>query len=90
MIILIDYLIPIQWSHGQEVTWLVLPAAWRLNLCFEIIATVPRETLAGVLNLSQAGCLRIAMIDLIPKGTAVIPHPIVYLIAGFVKHLPYI
>jgi len=90
IIILIDYLIPIQWSNGQEVTWLVLLATWWLNLCPEIIATVPREILAGVLNLSQAGCLKIGAIDLIPEGTGVVPPPIVHLIAGFVKHLPHI
>jgi len=27
IIILVDYLIPMQWSNGQDVTWLVLPAA---------------------------------------------------------------
>jgi hypothetical protein len=27
IIILIDYDIPIQWSNGQEVAWIVLPAA---------------------------------------------------------------
>ena len=42
IIILLDYLIPIQWSNGQEVAWFVLPAAWRLNLCPEIIATIAR------------------------------------------------
>jgi len=41
IIILVDYLIPIQWSNGHEVAWLVLPAAWWLNLCPEIIATIP-------------------------------------------------
>jgi hypothetical protein len=45
--ILIDYFILIQWSNGQEVAWLVLPAAWWLNLCPEIISSVPRETLGG-------------------------------------------
>ena len=38
IIILVDYLIPIQRSNGQEVAWLLLPAAWRLNLSPEIIA----------------------------------------------------
>jgi hypothetical protein len=51
IIILIDYLIPIQWSNHEEVACLVLPAAWWLNLYPEIIATVPRETLAGAFNL---------------------------------------
>ena len=47
IIILVDYLIPIQWSNGQDVTWFVLPAAWWLNLCPEIITTIPRETLTS-------------------------------------------
>jgi hypothetical protein len=51
IICFLDYLIPLQWSNGQKVGWLVLPAAWWLNLCAEIIATVPRETLTGVFNL---------------------------------------
>jgi len=85
-----EYLIPIQWSNGQEVAWLLLPAAWRLNLCPEIIGTVPREMLAGVFNLSRVGCLRIGAIDLIPEGTGVVLPPIVHLVAGFVKHLRHI
>ena len=52
IIILLDDLIPIPWSNRQEVAWLVLPAAWRLTLYPEIIATVPRYTLAGMFNLS--------------------------------------
>jgi len=87
-ITLIDYLIPIQWFNGQEVARLVLPAAWLLNLCPEIIVTIPRETLPGAFNLPRAGCLRIGAIDFIPKGTGVVPPPIVHLIAGFVKHFP--
>jgi hypothetical protein len=47
IIILVDYLIPIQWYNSQEVAWLVLPAAWWLNLWAEIIATEPREMLNG-------------------------------------------
>ena len=90
MIILIDYLIPIQCSNGQEVAWLVLPAAWRLNHCPEIITTLPRESLTGGFNLSPAGCLRIAAINLIPKGTGFVPPPIVHLVVGFLKHLPHI
>jgi hypothetical protein len=39
---------------AQEVTWLVLPAAWRLDVQQEIITTVPREALAGVLNRPHA------------------------------------
>jgi len=90
IIILVDDLIPNQWSNGQEVAWFVLPAAWRLNLCPEIIATVPRGMLTGAFNLPRAGCLLIGAIDLIPEGTGVVPPPIVHLVAGFVKHLPHI
>ena len=90
IISLIDYLIPIQWSNGQEVAWFVLPAAWRLNLCAEIIATIPRETLTGALNLPRAGCPQIGAIDLIPQGTEVVPPTMVHLVVGFVKHLPHI
>jgi hypothetical protein len=32
IIIIVDYIIPIQRSKGYEVAWLVLPAAWWLNL----------------------------------------------------------
>ena len=63
IIFLFDYLIPVQWSHGQEVVWLVQPASWWISRCPGIIATVPRDTLAGVFDLSQAGCLRIGVID---------------------------
>jgi len=90
IIMLVNHLIPIQWSNGQEVAWLVLPAAGWLNLCPEIIATIPREMLTGVFNLPQAGYLRIGGIDLIPEGTGVVPPPILHLVAGFVKHLPHI
>jgi hypothetical protein len=68
IIIHVDYLIPIQLFNSQEVAWLVLPAAWWLNLCPEIIATVPRETLAGAFNLPQAGCVPIGAIELIPNA----------------------
>ena len=87
-IILVDYLILIQSSKGEEVAWLVLPAAWWLNLCTGIIDTIPRKTLAAAFNLPRPGCLRIGEIDLIREGTGVIPPSIVYLIAGFVKHFP--
>jgi len=90
IIILVDYLISNQSSHGQEVAWFVLPAAWEPNLGPGIITTIPRETLTGTLNLPQAGCLRIGAIDLIPKGMGVVPPPIVHLVAGFVNHLPHI
>jgi hypothetical protein len=90
IILLVDYIIPIQWSNGQEVAWFVLPTAWRFNLCPEIIATVPRETLTGGFNLPRAGCLQIGAIDLIPEGTGIVLPPIVHLVAGFVKPLPHI
>jgi hypothetical protein len=51
ILILDDYLIPLQWSNNQEVGWYVLPAASRLNIYPEIIATVTRETLTGAFNL---------------------------------------
>jgi hypothetical protein len=53
IIILEDYHIPILWSNSQEVAWLVLPAAWWLNHCPEIIATIPRETHASVFNIPE-------------------------------------
>ena len=56
IILIIDLLISIQWSNGQEVAWLVLLAAWRLNLCPGIIATIQREMLAGGFNSPRAGC----------------------------------
>jgi len=68
---LVDYHIPIQWSHGQEVAWFVLPAGWRLHLYPEIIATVPRETLTCGFNLHCAGCLQNGAINLVPEGTSV-------------------
>ena len=89
-IILVDYLIPIHWSNGQEVAWFVQPAGWLLNLRPEIIATIPRETLVGAVNLPRAGHLWIGAIDLIPKGMWVVPPPIVHLVTGCVKHLPHI
>ena len=51
IIIVVNYLIPIQWSNGKEVAWLVLPKAWWLNRCPEIIATVPREMFASAFNI---------------------------------------
>jgi len=68
----------------------LLAAAWRHNLCPEIIATIPRETLAGEFNLSWAGWLLIGANALIPEGTGLVPPPIVHLVAGFVKRLPHI
>jgi hypothetical protein len=86
----VDYHIPIQWSNGQEVAWLVLPSAWWLNVCPEMIASVPRAMLAGAYNLSRAGCLQIGAIDLIPEGIGVVPPPIIHLVAGFIKHLRHV
>jgi hypothetical protein len=51
VIILVNYLISIKWSNGQEVAWLEPQAAWWLNLCPESIATEPREMLTGAFNL---------------------------------------
>jgi hypothetical protein len=33
LIIIVDSLIPSQWSNSQDVVCLLLPAAWWLNLC---------------------------------------------------------
>jgi hypothetical protein len=90
IIILVDYLIPIQLSDRPEVAWVQLLTAWRLNHCTEIIPIVPREKLTGVYNLALPGCLRIGAIDLIPEGTGIVPPPIVYLVMGLVKYLPQI
>jgi hypothetical protein len=84
IIILIDYLIPIQGSNSQKVAWLVLLAAWWLNHCPENIGSVPRETQPGAFNLPQAGCLPIGAIDLIPDDTGVVPPPNVHFLVGFV------
>jgi len=46
--------------------------------------------LTGAINLSWVGCLRIAVIDLIPEGMGVVPPPIVHFVVGYVKHLPHI
>jgi hypothetical protein len=83
--ILVDYLIPMQWSSGQAVAWLVLPAACQQNHCSQSIATVPRELLASALNHPQAGCLLIEMIDLIREGTGVVPPPIGHSVIGSVE-----
>jgi len=89
IIILVNYLIPIQWSNSQEVAWLVLPAALWLNLCPEIIATLTTEMLTGAFNLPRSGSLRIGAIDSIPEGAGVVPPPTVHLVAGYVKQLPH-
>jgi hypothetical protein len=52
IIIQVDRLIPIESPNGQVVACLVLPAAWGLNICPEIIATVSRETSTPAFNLS--------------------------------------
>jgi len=90
VIILSKYLIPIQWSNGQEVAWFILPAAWRLNYCREIIRIVARDTLNGAFNLPRTGRLRNGAIYLIPESMGVVPPPMVHLVAGFVKHMPHI
>jgi len=89
IIILVEYLIPMQCSDGQEVATFVLAAACLLNIYPEIIAIVPREMLTGAFNLPRAGCLHIWAIDLITEFLGVVPSPIVHLVAGFVKHLPH-
>jgi hypothetical protein len=53
--ILLFYFIQILWSNGQKIAQYVLPAAWLLNLCPEIVAISPRVLLSGGLNLYQDG-----------------------------------
>jgi hypothetical protein len=89
-LILLDNHIPSQWSNSQQVAWLVLPAAWGLNLRPEIITTGMRETLTSALTLPQAGYLQIAVIELIPKGTGFVPTSIIHFVPSCVKHLPHI
>jgi hypothetical protein len=79
IILLLNYHSSIQWSHSEVVPWLVLPAAWWLNLCPEIVATVRRTTLASSYNILQAENLQIGAIDLFPEDTGVVSPPIVYL-----------
>jgi hypothetical protein len=86
IIILIDYLTPIQWFSSQGFAWPVLPAAWRLILCLGITTTGSREILAGAFNLYQDGYLRIEAIDWIPDGTGVVPHSMVHLVMGCVRY----
>jgi hypothetical protein len=73
IIILVGYRIQLQWSNGQDVAWVVHPAAWQLNHCTGIIATLPREMLTSVFNPPLAGCLPIGAINLITEGTWVVP-----------------
>jgi len=89
IIIHIDYFIPIQWSNCQDITWLVLLATWRLDLCPPIIATGIRQRLPGTLIPPLAGCLQVRAIYLIPEGSGVVSPAIVHLVMGIVKHLPH-
>ena len=61
IIILVHHLIPIQWSNGQEVALLLLPAAQRPNLYPGIIATVPGETLVSAFNLPKLVVFRLEL-----------------------------
>jgi hypothetical protein len=56
IIIVVHYLIPIQWSSSQQVSRLLLPADWWVNLSHETISTVPREMLDGEFNNHRACC----------------------------------
>jgi hypothetical protein len=69
----IQYIIPIQWSNGQALPWHVRVAAGGLDRCPEMVATVPREMLAGAFNLPLAGWLQIKAVHFIPDGTGVVP-----------------
>jgi hypothetical protein len=90
LFILIDYIILIHWSNGLDIAWLVLPAAGWLNHCPEIIATLPRATLAVALIMPQEYCQANELSDLIPERTAVIPPPIMQVVPGVVKQLPHV
>jgi hypothetical protein len=63
IIILVNYLIPIQWSEGLDVACLVLPAAWWCNLSAEIVDTVPRGMITGAFQLLGGCCVQIEVID---------------------------
>jgi len=89
-IILVHSVIAIEWSHGQEVSRLVLQAALRGNVSAQIIATVPRGMHASGFNHPRAGRQQIWVINLFTKHMGVIPPPIDHLVAGFVEHLPHI
>jgi hypothetical protein len=88
--ILIGYLITIQWSNGQELACLVLPAGQLLNDCTEIITTIPRNILTGECNRSRAGCVAIEGVALIPEGAIVVPPSIDDLVGGNFNHLCHI
>jgi hypothetical protein len=90
IIMLNNYLIPFQWANGLEVVGHILLPASRLNLCPEIIATVPRRILPGAFNLPRAGCLLHAVIDIASKGPSVVTLPIFHWVTGLVKYLPQI
>jgi len=87
---LVNYLIPIWLLDSQLLAWLVLGAAWWLIRCPDIISTIPGEWHTGAFNHPQDGCRWVEAIDIIPNGTESVPFRIVYLVAGFVYHLPYI
>jgi hypothetical protein len=87
--ILINYLIPMQLFNAQEVAWLVLSAAWRLNLCRELNGRITRETLSGSFNLPRGGCLRSGVINAILEEMGIVSSPIFHLFTGFVKPLPH-
>jgi hypothetical protein len=86
--ILVDSLIPMQWSNVHKEAWHVMPAARQLNPYPEIILNVRREILSGGFSLHRAGCLRIGAIDLITECTGVAQPPLVHLVSEFVKHVP--
>jgi hypothetical protein len=54
IIILVDYLIPFQWSNCQKVAWFKRLSAWQHKVYPEIIGTVQREMLTSTFNLPQA------------------------------------
>jgi len=78
------------WPESYDVARRSLPAAWRINLCPAIIATVLREMLTSAFNLSRAVRPQIGEINSIPEGTGVVPPPIDHLVARFVKPLSQI
>jgi hypothetical protein len=88
-IIPVEFIITIQWWNGRQFAWLAPPAAVRLNLCTEILATIPTEMLTGVINIALSGFMRIGEIELIPEGTGVVPPPICHLGTGYVKLLSH-
>jgi hypothetical protein len=69
LINLIDDLNPNLSFNWQAGIGLIKPAVWSLNLCHAMIGTLPRETFASAYNPSQAGCLWISALNLIPECT---------------------